>query len=122
MRLKTNKQERRQMKPNGAEGRAAVYRMSPATNDEFNGLVNGRARLARPQAGWDPHEVWRTRVKASSTVMQGREREPLRYWVRLALRVWRLRTTLEGIGLRQSKLVRSAARSNRLTETPEAEL
>jgi hypothetical protein len=122
MRLKTNKQERRQMKPNGAEGRAAVYRMSPATNDEFNGLVNGRARLARPQAGWDPHEVWRTRVKASSTVMQGREREPLRYWVRLALRVWRLRTTLEGIGLRQSKLVRSAARSNRLTEAPEAEL
>src|ERR1700704_1560896 len=118
MRLKTNKQERRQMKPNGAEGRAAVYRMSPATNDEFNGLVNGRARLARPQAGWDPHEVWRTRVKASSPVMQGREREPLRYWVRLALRVWRLRTTLEGIGLRQSKLVRSAARSNRLTEAP----
>ena len=74
------------MKPNGAEGRAAVYRMSPATNDEFNGLVNGRARLARPQAGWDPHEVWRTRVKASSTVTRGREREPLRYRVRLALR------------------------------------
>jgi len=45
MRLKTNKQERRQVKPNGAEGRAAVYRMSQATNDEFNGLVNGRARL-----------------------------------------------------------------------------
>jgi hypothetical protein len=110
------------MKPNGAEGRAAVYPMSPATNDEFNEMVNGRASLARPQSGWHPFEVWRTRVKASSPVMQGRERKPLPYWVRLALRGWRLRTTLEGIGLRQSKLVRSAARSNRLTEPPEAEL
>ena len=99
------------MKPNGAEGRAAVYRVSPATD-----------RLAPPQSGWDPDEVWRTRVKASSSVMRGREREPLRYWVRLALRVWRLRTTLEGIGLRQSKLVPSAARSNRLAEASEAEL
>ncbi|TLZ44836.1 MAG: PAS domain-containing protein [Gammaproteobacteria bacterium] len=37
--------------------------MSPATNEEFTGMVNGLARLARPQSGWDPYEVWRTRVK-----------------------------------------------------------
>jgi hypothetical protein len=26
---------------------------------------------------WDPYEVWRTRVKESSGVIQEREREPL---------------------------------------------
>ena len=88
------------MKPIGAEGRAAVYRMSPSTNDEFTEVVNGLDRLAPPQSGWDPYEVWRTRVKASSTVTQGREREPLRYRVRLALRGWRLRTTLERTAVR----------------------
>jgi hypothetical protein len=61
------------MKPRGAEGVAAVYRMSPTVNEEFTGMVNGLDRLARPQSGWDPYEVWRTRVKGSSTVMQERE-------------------------------------------------
>jgi hypothetical protein len=51
------------MKRKGAEGLAGFYWMSPATNEEFTGMVNGLARLARPQSGWDPYEVWRTRVK-----------------------------------------------------------
>jgi hypothetical protein len=34
--------------------------------------------VARAQSGWDPYEVWRTRVKGSASVMQEREREPLR--------------------------------------------
>jgi len=33
-------------------------------------------RLATPRPGWDPYEVWRTRVKASAKEKSGRE--PLR--------------------------------------------
>ena len=60
------------MKRQGAEGLAAVDRRSPVAKEEFSGMVNGLDRLARPQSGWDPYEVWRTRVKAASTVMQER--------------------------------------------------
>ena len=66
------------MTTQGAAGLAAVYRTSPEAKEEFTGMVNGPDRLARPQSGWDPYEVWRTRVKMSSGVMQEREREPLR--------------------------------------------
>ena len=66
------------MKTQGAAGLIAEYRWSPAAKEEFTGMVNGLDRLARPQSGWDPYEVWRTRVKISSGVMQEREREPLR--------------------------------------------
>jgi len=51
------------MKQNGAEGLAA---------EEFTGMANDLDRLARPQSGWDPYEVWRTRVKAASSAMQER--------------------------------------------------
>jgi hypothetical protein len=61
------------MKQKGAEGLAAIYRKSPAANEEFTGLVKALDRLARPQSGWDPYEVWRTRVKESSSVTQERE-------------------------------------------------
>lgn len=61
------------MKGNGAEGLATIYRKLPAANEEFTGTVKAPDRLARPQSGWDPYEVWRTRVKASSSVMQERE-------------------------------------------------
>jgi hypothetical protein len=57
------------MKRKGAAGRAAVNRMSPAANEQVTGRVNGLDRLARPQSGWDPYEVWRTRVKGSFSVM-----------------------------------------------------
>jgi hypothetical protein len=63
----------------GAEGLAAVDRMSPAAKEEFTGTVNGPDRLARPQSGWDPYEVWRTRVKAAFTVRQERGPGPLRH-------------------------------------------
>jgi hypothetical protein len=46
--------------------------------------VNGLDRLARPQSGWDPYEVWRTRVKGAATVMQEREPDPLRQRLSLA--------------------------------------
>jgi len=48
----------------GAEGLAAVERRSPAAKEEFTAMVNGLDGLARPQSGWDPYEVWRTRVKS----------------------------------------------------------
>jgi hypothetical protein len=60
------------MKQKGAEGLAAVNRMSPAAKEEFTGTANGLERLARPQSGWDPYEVWRTRVKGDFTVTQER--------------------------------------------------
>jgi hypothetical protein len=58
------------VKTQGAAGLAAVYWKSPAAKEEFTGRVNGMNRLARPQSGWDPYEVWRTRVKVTSGVMQ----------------------------------------------------
>jgi len=66
------------MKRKGAAGRDAFYRNSPAANEQFTGMVNGLDSLARPQSGWDPYEVWRTRVKAAFTLMQERELDPLR--------------------------------------------
>jgi len=65
------------MKRKAAEGLAAAHRMSPAANEEFTAMANGLDAVASPQSGWDPYEVWRTRVKASSSVMPERERDPL---------------------------------------------
>lgn len=66
------------MKRRGAAGLPAVHRITPAANEDFAGMANGMDSLVRPQPGWDPYEVWRTRVKVSSGVTQEREREPLR--------------------------------------------
>jgi hypothetical protein len=82
------------MKREGAEGVATVDRRSPTANGEFTVRANGLARLAPPPSGWDPYEVWRTRVKGSSTVMQERKRGRLRWRLSLALRGRRLPTTL----------------------------
>lgn len=40
-----------------------------------SGMVNRRDSLARPQSGWDPYEVWRTRLKRPS--VGTKECEPL---------------------------------------------
>jgi hypothetical protein len=63
------------MKRKGAQGLVG-QRIAPAANEEFSALVNGLDRLEHPQSGWDPYEVWRTRVKTSSRIK--RERDPLR--------------------------------------------
>jgi len=65
------------MKRKAAEGLAAARPMSPAANEEFTAMANGLERVARTQLGWDPYEVWRTRVKPSSSVMPEHERDPL---------------------------------------------
>jgi hypothetical protein len=72
------------VKRKNAEGVTADPRVTPAANEEFPGMVtgldglNGLDRLAYPRSGWDPYEVWRTRVKASSRMKPERERDPLR--------------------------------------------
>lgn len=65
------------MKRKAAEGLVAARPMSAAANEEFTATANGLDRVARPQLGWDPYEVWRSRVKASSGVIPERERDPL---------------------------------------------
>jgi hypothetical protein len=75
------------MKRKGAEGVPARQRLTPAANEEFSGTMdddlNGHDfdvhvldRIATPRSGWDPYEVWRTRVKASAKEKRGHE--PLR--------------------------------------------
>jgi len=71
------------MKRKGAEGFPARQRLTPAANEEFSGTLDeldgddlDMDRIATPRSGWDPYEVWRTRVKASAKEKRGRE--PLR--------------------------------------------
>lgn len=64
------------MKRKGTPGLPAGHRLTPAANEEFTTAVDGLERLESPRWGWDPYEVWRTRVKASSRAK--RERDPLR--------------------------------------------
>jgi len=72
------------MKRKGAEGVPARQRLTPAANEEFTGTVadleeldrDGPERRVSSRPGWDPYEVWRTRVKASAKEKRGRE--PLR--------------------------------------------
>jgi len=66
------------MKRKGAEGLPAVKRLTPAANEEFTGTTSELDTNAYARSGWDPYEVWRTRVKASSRAPQERERDPLR--------------------------------------------
>ena len=54
------------MKDN-AEGLAADLPVAPAANEDFGETSSGfdpRAPRACQRTGWDPYEVWRTRVKA----------------------------------------------------------
>jgi hypothetical protein len=71
------------VKRKSAEGVTAGPPVTRAANEEFPGGVNGldritSDRIAYPRSGWDPYEVWRTRVKASSRMKPERERDPLR--------------------------------------------
>jgi hypothetical protein len=66
------------MKRKGAEGLTAVKRLTPAANEEFSEATADLDANTYARSGWDPYEVWRTRVKASSRVPQERERDPLR--------------------------------------------
>lgn len=55
------------MKRKAAKGLATAGRISSAANEEFTATADGVGSLeGRPQPGWNPYEVWRTRVKESS--------------------------------------------------------
>jgi hypothetical protein len=73
-----NTQERESMKRKGAQGLPAADGLTPAANEEFAELMNGLERLEDSRAGWDPYEVWRTRVKSSSRTKGDGELDPLR--------------------------------------------
>ncbi len=74
------------MKRKGAEGIPARGPLASAANEEFTVTVSDVSRhelarrdldrLSTRRSGWDPYEVWRTRVKASAKEKRGRE--PLR--------------------------------------------
>jgi hypothetical protein len=85
------------MKRKGAEGSAGLYRLSPPANEEFTAMVNALDRLSRPHSGWDPYEVWRTRVKGSASVLWERDRAPSRWLLRARAAGRRLRTALQSV-------------------------
>jgi hypothetical protein len=56
------------MKRKGAEGLPAVKRLTPAANEEFSEATPGLDSRTYVRAGWDPYEVWRTRLRARGSV------------------------------------------------------
>jgi hypothetical protein len=65
------------MQGKSAEGLPADLRASLAANEDFSGSLADIGTLTRKQSGWDPYDVWRTRVKNSSA-MNEREADPRR--------------------------------------------
>ena len=65
-----------------AEGLDDALRMSPLANEQFGAGGNGAGTLTRSQSGWDPYEVWRTRVKGSASVLWERDRAPSSWLLR----------------------------------------
>ncbi len=56
-----------------AEQPGGVAKTSPAVHEELAEVLNRPDGVARSQWGWDPYEVWRTRLKPPSVVTQQRE-------------------------------------------------
>ena len=61
------------MKSKGVEGLPADPQQSLAANEDFTGSDENFEQL-RPHSGWDPYDVWRTRVKNTSS--QEHEADP----------------------------------------------
>lgn len=64
----------------GLEGIPVVHPEPVAANEEFAVSMNRRDVLAH-ERGWDPYEVWRTRVRTPSKsvrVRKDRTRDPRR--------------------------------------------
>ncbi|HLY52882.1 MAG TPA: hypothetical protein VKQ31_07740 [Steroidobacteraceae bacterium] len=57
----------------GTEALPVERRPETAANEEFTGILNRRDAPGRD--GWDPYEVWRTRVKDEpKTLRAGKDR------------------------------------------------
>lgn len=59
----------------GVEGLPVERAGTSAANEEFTGAVNRRDALGR-EGGWDPYEVWRTRVRTPSKSVRVRKDRP----------------------------------------------
>jgi hypothetical protein len=46
-----------------------------ATNEDFTGIVT-RLDAAKRESGWDPYEVWRTRVRAPARAPRVKKDRP----------------------------------------------
>jgi hypothetical protein len=66
------------MKRKGVQEVPAADRLAPAANEEFATPADELERLGYCRSGWDPYEVWRTRVKSSSRAKTEGEGDPLR--------------------------------------------
>jgi hypothetical protein len=65
------------MESDGAQGRTLILRENAAANDESTGIVDRPDPARAEQAdGWDPYEVWRTRVKPSLRTRPDRADNP----------------------------------------------
>jgi hypothetical protein len=73
----TNKQERRVMKSTGVDGLPAGPQEADAANEEFHDELDSYQSPTHMHSGWDPYEVWRTRVKTSSKIKE-HEADPRR--------------------------------------------
>ena len=62
------------MQQEGAQGLPAVATVAVAANDDFIAAELG-AEAAHAGLGWDPFEVWRTRVKPSADLYPPRAPE-----------------------------------------------
>jgi hypothetical protein len=49
-------------------------RVAAAANEDFNGVVSAARDDEGSNSGWDPYEVWRTRVKVPAQLKRERER------------------------------------------------
>jgi hypothetical protein len=65
------------MQGKGAEGLPADPRESLAANEDFAAAEYDLATLTGMRSGWDPYDVWLTRVK-NSAAMKDREAEQRR--------------------------------------------
>ena len=65
------------MKSKGAQEFPNERRAITAANEEFSGAVSAVRASAPAQSGWDPYEVWATRVKAPALRKRERQRDPL---------------------------------------------
>jgi len=65
------------MKSKGAQEFPENRRAITAANEEFSGAVSAVRATDESQSGWDPYEVWATRVKAPALRKRERQRDPL---------------------------------------------
>jgi hypothetical protein len=64
------------MKSKGAQEFPNDRRVIAAANEEFSGAVSAAHGSAQAQTGWDPYQVWLTRVKAPALRKRERQRDP----------------------------------------------